>query len=106
MSSKKDDREYPPADPISNPTVIASTPMDAVWAREREKIRRKLAEDDAKRAAMPKIKMVAITGFTIISDDFPDGRVIECGEEFEISEFDLPTYSARAFPASMYVRRE
>lgn len=56
------------------------------------------AEDQARDAA-PKTKLVAICAFTINDGVSPlGGRVVQPGEEFEISTFDLQKYAGKAVP--------
>lgn len=56
------------------------------------------ASHDAARAAAPTHRLTAIIDFTIVDDENPDGRVIKMGDEFEVSEFDLPRYLGKGLP--------
>lgn len=71
---------------------------EAARRRERASISALLASHDAKRAKMPKVTLVAVTAFTIVDDENPDGRRVEMGQEFIISEFDLPRYHGKGLP--------
>ncbi|OJW26371.1 MAG: hypothetical protein BGO51_13610 [Rhodospirillales bacterium 69-11] len=62
---------------------------------DQQRTRRMLDAHDAQRAKSARVKLIATTGFTIVDDEHPEGRVIEMGQEFEISEFDLPRYIGR-----------
>lgn len=54
---------------------------------------RMAAKDDAARAIAPMVQLVAITGFIIHDNpDHIEGRTINRGDEFEVSEFDLPKF--------------
>lgn len=57
---------------------------------------RKMAVDDAGRAQLPKVQMIALAGFTLVADDAPEGRVIAAGQEFETSEYDVKRIEGRA----------
>ncbi|MBN8906110.1 MAG: hypothetical protein BGO51_06480 [Rhodospirillales bacterium 69-11] len=62
---------------------------------DQQRNRQMLAEHDTARAAAPRVLLVATTAFTLVDDENPDGRVVNMGEEFEVSEFDLPRYIGR-----------
>lgn len=70
----------------------------AVQRRERDAIGRMLDSHDAQRAKLPVHKLVAVTDFTIVDDEHPEGRIVKMGEEFDVSEFDLPRYLGRGLP--------
>jgi hypothetical protein len=71
---------------------------EAARRRERASISTLLASHDAKREKMPKVTLVAVTAFTIVDDDNPEGRRVEMGQEFVISEFDLSRYHGKGLP--------
>ncbi|MFZ6761313.1 hypothetical protein [Pseudoroseomonas sp. WGS1072] len=106
MSSTNRPGAFTLASPIAAPTGVAVSETELSWRRERERISREADERDRARAASPRITLVAITGFTIVDDLHPDGRIVEAGDEFEISEVDLPLYSARGMPKAMFPTRE
>lgn len=65
-------------------------------ANEQAFFTRKLATDDAARAAAGMTTVVAIAGFTIVDDpETPEGRVVNYGDELQVSMFDLPRYAGR-----------
>lgn len=75
-------------------------PTDAqvVAAQDRENIRRQLVADDAARAAAGTTTLVAIAGFTRVTDEFPNGETILPGQEFVISDFDAQKYAGKGVP--------
>lgn len=77
------------------PPAVYVSEADAARARERAQLSRQLAAHDDARARVGRTILVAVTSFTIVDDENPDGRVIEIGQEFEVSLFDLPRYLGR-----------
>lgn len=65
---------------------------------ERDRVSNMLAQHDRRRAELPTHTLVATTAFTLVDDDHPEGRVVNMGEEFEVSEFDLARYIGRGLP--------
>lgn len=83
--------------PLAVPTPAASymmepTPEQLARAREHAWMSAYHKKNDAARAAAPQVTLVCVAPFTIVDDENPDGRVINRGDEFTISEFDLPRY--------------
>jgi hypothetical protein len=90
--------DHPAAIPAM-PYVPVLTPMDLMLQAERLMAHRRLASDDARRAAAGTTKLRAITGFTIFGDPgHPEGRAVNRGDEIEVSDFDLPRYIGKARP--------
>ncbi|MBI0434000.1 hypothetical protein [Roseomonas sp. KE0001] len=106
MSSTNRPGAFTLASPIAAPTGVAVSETDLSWRRERERISREADAMDRARAAAPRITLVAITGFTIVDDLHPDGRIVEAGDEFTIADVDLPLYAARGRLKSMFPTRE
>lgn len=103
MSEKSEKKADPapaqadPAPPAPTQTVVvAMSAADMAREREMQAINRLQAARDARRAAAPEVELEAIVGFTLVTDDDPDGRVVRPGERFTVSEFDLPAYLGRA----------
>lgn len=64
--------------------------------REEAAFARKLAADDAARAAAGTTELVATASFQIVDDpNQPEGRVVQAGQRFTVSNFDLPKYAGR-----------
>lgn len=71
----------------------------AIRDRELSAFERKLAADDKARESAKKVTLMAVTSFTIFGEeDHPDGRVVNAGDEFEVSEFDLPRFIGKGHP--------
>ncbi len=88
-----DDNTPPMAVPIpATPYMMQPTAEQLVRERENAHLTRLLASHDAARAAAPQVTLICVAAFTIVDDDHPDGRVVNRGDEFTISEFDLPRY--------------
>lgn len=98
-----------PIAPAAAPAPAATPlPVHAAWmqpttqqiadARERATIERMFQAHDAARAAAPMVKLTAVVSFTVVDDGNPDGRVVNMGDEFEVSEFDLPKYLGKGLP--------
>ncbi len=90
------DNNIPPA---AVPTqFVPWGPTDEQLAKmaERARLQAQRNAEDAARAVAPRVQRVAVAGFTMVSDDFPSGQVINPGETFEISEFDLHKYVGRS----------
>lgn len=69
----------PPPPPGIDPTIFAA----------------RLALEDAQRARAERIDMIAISAFTLVDDDHPDGLVVLAGEELQISAFDEARYTGK-----------
>lgn len=71
----------------------------AILQRELNAFERKLASDDRAREKAKKVTLMAVTAFTIFGEeDHPDGRIVNAGDEFEVSEFDLPRFIGKGHP--------
>jgi hypothetical protein len=66
-------------------------------AREHAVAQKMLKAHDDARAAAPQVTLICVAGFTMVTDEYPDGFVINPGDEFTISEFDLPRYLGRGW---------
>lgn len=77
-------------------TVIALSPMDEARLREAEAARRRHAAEDALREESGEVEMIAITGFTLVTDEHPEGRAILPGRPFTIFAYDVPSFLGRA----------
>lgn len=89
----------PAAVPVSAQPWMMQPSNDQIVRMENEKKNRAmLAKHDAARAAAGTTTLVATCGFTIVDEENPDGRVINPGDEFTISDFDLPRYRGRGLP--------
>lgn len=90
----------PVADPVPQGAVereerIVKTAADIQLDRQKELAQQKLDYDDQMRTKLPKVKMVCISAFTIVDDQNPRGRVVQVGEELEVSEYDVHAYTGR-----------
>ncbi len=73
--------------------------QEANRKRERDAIGRLLDSHDERRAKGLKVMLKAVTPFTLVTDEHPEGKVVNRGDEFEVAEFDLPRYLGRGLPA-------
>lgn len=106
-----------PAKPLIPPVVVPSDASasllvqqlavamrgeaEAARLRDMDALARQRADEDKQRAAHRKIKLVAVTAFTLFEDDNPNGRVVQAGEEFEISLFDGHKYAGKGLPRAV-----
>ncbi len=87
------------ATPIAVPTQFQPwqpTDEQIAKAAERARLQAQRNAEDAARAVAPRVQRVAVAGFTMLSAEFPSGQVINPGETFEISEFDLHKFAGRS----------
>ncbi len=82
------------------PWLVQASEEQVARQMEIAALARQRADEDEMRAAAPTIVLTAITGFTIVSGEFPKGKVISMGEEFVISTFDLPKYIGKGLPTA------
>ena len=74
---------------------------DQFRQKEEAAFARKLAADDAARAAAGTTELVAIASFMIVDDpNQPEGRVVQAGQRFTVSNHDLASYAGRGVPPS------
>ena len=64
-------------------------------AADRAALKAKRDAEDAARAVAGTTALVAICGFTLVTDEFPDGQTINPGQDFTVSDFDLPKYAGK-----------
>ena len=83
----------PPAPPV--PVVMLSA-VDAARERDMEAMRARQAAQDSQRAAAALVTMIANVGFTLITDEAPDGVVVRPGQEFEVPACDVGAWLGRA----------
>lgn len=84
--------------PAAVPTqFIPWQPDDAQLARaaDRAQMKAKRDAEDAARAVSGKTTLVCIAGFTIMSDEYPAGLVINAGQDFEVFDVDLHKYAGK-----------
>lgn len=104
-----DPKTDPKTDPLAS-TALASTQAPPVVAdpyagmsddgarraREQAYFDRKASNDDAARVKAGTTRLRAVAGFVIHDDPtLENGREVRAGEEFEVSDFDLPMYLGR-----------
>ena len=84
--------------PIAVPVMMGAwQPTDEQLAKAAERAHLKAQRDaeDAARAVSGKTSLVAVAGFTIVSDDYPNGKTINPGDDFEVYDVDLHKYAGK-----------
>lgn len=84
--------------PIAVPMMLGAwQPTDEQIARaaDRAVLKAKRDAEDAARAVSGKTSLVAITGFSIVSDEYPDGQTISPGQDFEVYDVDLHKFAGK-----------
>jgi hypothetical protein len=87
--------------PDTQVPAIAPTTDDLRRLKEMAAMQKILAQHDSARAKAPRITMVCTAPFTLVTDNQPQGVVVNRGDEFEISSFDLHRYVGRSFPKQL-----
>jgi hypothetical protein len=88
-------------DHMASPASTGLTVMtseDRARAYDQVQLTKLLAQHDAARASAPRVRMLCTGGFTVVTDEEPDGFPVVRGQEFEISTFDMPRYVGRGYP--------
>lgn len=70
-------------------SLTPPSPGEAHMQNAHAAIQRQHAEDDAARAQAGTTTLIATRGFTLVTDEDPRGRIVQAGEEFTVSDFDL-----------------
>ena len=79
----------------ATPYMMQPTPQQLLAIRDQSFMDNLHRNNDAARAAAPQVTLVCVAPFTIVDDENPDGRTVNRGDEFTVSEFDLPRYYGR-----------